>query len=389
MRWFAIFMPRETGARGAQPTAARTLWDGARPLWLVDDWPDSEVRKLHAGDRRLAVLGPCAAGEDDLWAVITRWQIPARPWPGSYTIIVQDAAYTEIHTDLAGTCPIYAARRPEGTYLASSLLPLAALTGWRLDHAWLAVRLLCPDVPHLFEGRSPFTGVEILPPGIHATITMDGWHTTRTWTPDERSFTDGAARLRAALVAGVATRVASAHTITTDLSGGLDSTSITFLAAHAASPGTRLIATTLRPAGNDHGGDLDHARRAAAALPELRHELVTIDQHCLPYTDVTGVPLTDEPAPSTATFARFRCQLQLLACLGSDCHLTGDGGDGVLTAPLCYLADLARNGQVRLLVGHAAAWRSSSTTRLSASSLRQPVRPDVMTPVLRPCSIGS
>jgi hypothetical protein len=138
----------------------------------------------------------------------------------------------------------------------------------------------------VLEGRSPFTGVEILPPGIRATITANGWHTTRTWTLAERRFPEGAAQLRAALIAGVATRVAPAHTITTDLSGGLDSTSITFLAAHAASADTRLIATTLRPAG----------------------------------------------------------------------HLTGDGGDGVLTAPLCYLADLARHGHVRLLLEHAAGW---------------------------------
>lgn len=379
MHWFAIFIPRETGAHGAQPRAARTLWDGARPLWLVNDWPDSEVRELRAGDRRMAVLGPCAAGEDDLRSMITRWQIPARPWSGSYTIIIQDAAYTEIHTDLAWTCPIYAARRPEGTYFVSSLLPLAALTGWRLDHAWLAVRLLCPDLPHLLEGRSPFTGVEILPPGIRATITTNGWHTTRTWTLAERRFPDGAAQLRAALVAGVAARVAPAHTITTDLSGGLDSTSITFLAARAASPDAQLIATTLRPAGTDHGGDLDHARRAAAALPELRHELVAIDQRCLPYTDVTGVPLTDEPAPSTATFARFRRQLQLLARLGSDCHLTGDGGDGVLTAPLCYLADLARNGHVRPLLEHAAGWAqllNHSALSLLLAAARQARRHD-------------
>lgn len=208
----------------------------------------------------------------------------------------------------------------------------------------------------MLEGRSPFTGVEILPPGIRATITTNGWHTTRTWTLAERRFPDGAAQLRAALVAGVAARVAPVHTITTDLSGGLDSTSITFLAARAASPDAQLIATTLRPAGTDHGGDLDHARRAAAALPELRHELVTIEAHCLPYTNVTSVPRTDEPAPSTATFARFRRQLQLLARLGSDCHLTGDGGDGVLRAPLCYLVDLARNGHVRLLLEHAAGW---------------------------------
>lgn len=115
MHWFAIFMPRETGARGAQPRAARTLWDGARPLWLVNDWPDSEVRELRAGDRRMAVLGPCAAGEDDLRSIITHWQIPTRPWSGSYTIILQDATSTSIHTDLAWACPIYAARRPEGT----------------------------------------------------------------------------------------------------------------------------------------------------------------------------------------------------------------------------------------------------------------------------------
>lgn len=51
-----------------------------------------------------------------------------------------------------------------------------------------------------------------------------------------------------------------------------------------------------------------------------------------------------------------RCKFDLLRELGSDCHLTGDGGDTLLGAHLAYLADLAQVRRIRLLCRHAVGW---------------------------------
>ncbi|MGH3832786.1 MAG: hypothetical protein ACRDRS_20495 [Pseudonocardiaceae bacterium] len=85
------------------------------------------------------------------------------------------------------------------------------------------------------------------------------------------------------------------------------------------------------------------------------------------------VPATDEPAPSTVTYSRLAAEFALLAELGSDCHLTGDGGDSLLH-PHGYLADLARSGRWLRLAGHTLAWarlqRCSPWTLLAASLSR-------------------
>ncbi|MGH3852429.1 MAG: hypothetical protein ACRDR6_02810, partial [Pseudonocardiaceae bacterium] len=95
-------------------------------------------------------------------------------------------------------------------------------------------------------------------------------------------------------------------------------------------------------------------------------------QH-LPYSGLDTVPATDEPAPSTVTYSRLAAEFALLAELGSDCHLTGDGGDSLLH-PHGYLADLARSGRWLRLAGHTLAWarlqRRSPWTLLTASLSR-------------------
>ncbi|WP_461031323.1 asparagine synthase-related protein [Streptomyces mayteni] len=65
-----------------------------------------------------------------------------------------------------------------------------------------------------------------------------------------------------------------------------------------------------------------------------------------PQLDETLPPL-DEPAPATVTAAFFTHHLRHLAEFGSDAHLTGDGGDTLLTPPLANLADLARRHPAR------------------------------------------
>lgn len=140
--------------------------------------------------------------------------------------------------------------------------------------------------------------------------------------------------------------------VTADCSGGLDSTSLCLLAGRH----TSVTAITMHPAGVEHGGDLDYARATVAGCGTIKHQLMSLDERHLPYADAAALPATDEPAPSSITLAMFAAQLQLLADLGSDCHLTGDGGDTLLWTSPSYLADLARSGRFLRLVSHTQSW---------------------------------
>ncbi|MBT3149343.1 hypothetical protein HTV45_00185 [Streptomyces sp. CHD11] len=77
--------------------------------------------------------------------------------------------------------------------------------------------------------------------------------------------------MREALFDAVAARTANQKVVSADLSGGLDSTSLCFVAGR--STGTDL-ATLHYEAHGGRGEDLAHARRAAAALPRARHVVV-------------------------------------------------------------------------------------------------------------------
>lgn len=358
MRWFGG-ADGPTHDRGLMPVGARSIWAGSRPLWTVGTWRADELRVVSRPQRRVAVFGVCRATDAELRRLLTEPKPAdvAHRWAGSYTVVIQDDNATHAFTDLGWAWPIYTTRVGEQVIFSSSCLPLATLAGWEIDRDWLIPRLLQPNRPDLLYGRSPFKAVATTPPGSRLTVTTAGrYSVTPAWQPaTPTALPDGARQLAGALRGGIALRTAAAETVTTDLSGGLDSSSVTLLAAHTQPIGS-VHAITLHPSGVTGGGDLDAAKRVAAAEQRIHHHLLSLDETAAPYTRVPGLPITDEPAPSTTTFARFRTQLRLLQKLGSTCHLTGDGGDAVLTAPLDYLADLATPTATPTLLRHCAGW---------------------------------
>lgn len=175
------------------------------------------------------------------------------------------------------------------------------------------------------------------------------------WWPRPRAGSP-AERLRTELTASVALRLDSAPALTTDLSGGFDSTALALLAAQQAGSGQTVTGVTVHPAGRDSGGDLDYAR-LAAQRPGITHRLMPLTSRHAPYTALEDVPRTDEPAPSTIAHARFAGQLRWIRdTVGTDCHLTGDGGDSLLCTPPIMLADLIAVGDHRRAIVETLRW---------------------------------
>jgi asparagine synthase (glutamine-hydrolysing) len=326
-------------------------------VWAVGDWPAKYLRVVPAHGGVLVVAGPCAATDRDLAALAER--VPddaASAWPGAYTIVRASTGCMQVWTDPACAAPVYTTRTRDGALVwATSARALADLTAAAVDEGWLAAHLIRPTA--YTPGRSAFTGIRLLPAGYRWTATRTGEpQLTAVWSPPPYTDRDGAVRqLRAELAAAVHLRVATARRAGSDLSGGLDSSTVTALAAHHGP----VTAVTVHPAGVHTGGDLDHARAVAASYPHLRHLLLPLSQAELPFTglDEPGrLPATDEPAPSTLAWARLSAQFRRLAAEGVDEHLTGDGGDTLCLAPPAYLADLARTGRWVRLVADAQRW---------------------------------
>ncbi|MBT2429637.1 asparagine synthase [Streptomyces sp. ISL-112] len=160
-------------------------------------------------------------------------------------------------------------------------------------------------------------------------------------------------------------RVRPGQVVGADLSGGMDSTSLCFLAAEA---GARLVTASLHSTtpGNE---DRHYAPYAAKRLPGSESLAFT-------FAEVpgyfAGLGERHDPADEPTAVTRGRAVQEHLAHAlrhrGAQLRLTGYGGDDVLLPPRwSYLYPLVRRHPVTAL-RHAAGWRARSRWPLSATA---------------------
>ncbi|MER7045221.1 albusnodin/ikarugamycin family macrolactam cyclase [Streptomyces jumonjinensis] len=334
------------------PIGAQIVWNEPR-IWSVG----ATVRlSAGRGGGRLAVFGPCGAVDAELERLVDHastgeLDTAATAWTGAYALALDNGkgAFT-LWADPAGACPLYLARTHDALLWSSSSLALASLLGSGPDRGWLAVHLADPTA--WTPGRSTWTGVEQVPPGHRWTVSPNGASAcVPYWEPPSGTRATSVQRLRDDLADSVLIRVAG-RAISSDLSGGLDSSTLT---AHAARCGP-VVGITHHPKGKERGGDTDHAREVARAFPSIRHRLMPLGREHLPFTDLDALVLTDEPPPSAITIAQLFSQFALMASEEAEAHLTGDGGDSLFMPPPTHLADLVRSGRLLHATRDAQSW---------------------------------
>ncbi|MEU0936032.1 asparagine synthase-related protein [Embleya sp. NPDC005971] len=372
--------------------AARILVaDGGRVLahasgrpWLVGRRLSGTLTTAAVGRTRLALIGHCPldAGEAERALARTRdaagLDALARRLPGSAHLVASLDGHVRVQGTLSGTRAVFHAD-VHGTPVASDRpATLAGLTGAGVDEEALALRLLTPFAPHPLSPRPVWRGVRQVPEDCWLLLAPDGTvRITRWWHPPPAELTlqEGAARMREALSEAVRTRVsAAADGITSsDLSGGMDSGTLTCLAADSH-PGTLL---TVRAPQLDPGGDdMAFARHLGDRLPGATHLLLDHEQAPTMYADLDrpgGFVLRDGPPAWVRAGAWFADIIHQVATRGSHLHLCGHGGDELFTPSPAYLHTLARSHPLLALRharGHGALahWPPHATARALADS---------------------
>ncbi|MFE7315679.1 albusnodin/ikarugamycin family macrolactam cyclase [Streptomyces sp. NPDC057555] len=349
MKWFGGSAP---GGRYAVPAGARFIWDDP-PLWTVGPTSQRLVRTVAVHGARLAVFGPCSASDDDLISALASPDLSdfAGAWAGAHTIVrARGDGVLDVISDAAGACPVYTVRIAGGVVWGSSSRALAGLAGGRVDIGWLAEYLL--DVQRDVCPRSAWAGVNLVPAG-HQMVLRDSRveRLSPWWTVRRRSYGEAAASLRGALVEGVRAR-ATGVPISVDVAG-MDSSTLAVLSALEGP----VMGMTVHPKGAAEGGDVAYAQALTQELSTMRHVLFPLGERHLPLSEAeTELPATDEPAPSSITWARCSAQLRAINHAYAFCHLTGDGGDTLFQPPPTYLSDLASSGRWGRLVADAQAW---------------------------------
>jgi asparagine synthase (glutamine-hydrolysing) len=367
--YFAVFTDRADAAAVARSFArpgSRTLpHDSGRP-WLVGHWHDDEVVTARAGDAALAVVGCCPVDTDELRRRAARLRdlaeldALARSLPGSFHLVAALDGRVRVQGTASGLRLVFHAEIDGVRVAANRADTLACALGLEPDAGELAVRLLWPAPYPLFE-TSLWPAVTAVPPQDAVVVAADGRTArhTRWWTPPEpvRPLAEGAPLIRAALEEAVDARTRQGGVVSCDLSGGLDSTSVCFLAARSPA---RVVAGTW-PGRDPADTDLYWAERAAGHLPEVEHVVWDADASPLVYDDLLGIDdLLDEPTIGVMDRSRVLHHLPALAARGSRLHLTGIGGDHVAWCSEAYYHRLVRTRPLfglRQLRGFRALWQ--------------------------------
>ncbi|MEU9363294.1 asparagine synthase-related protein [Streptomyces avermitilis] len=316
--------------------------------WLVGSWADDQITVGTAGPLRVAVIGECPIGEErlsELSAAITTVADVDRLaslMPGSAHLMASMDGQVRAQGSISGLSRIFYARL-DGVDVASDRADvLAEMLDAVVDEQSLAVRMAggIALAPPLNE-RCLWAGISSLSPERCLMWTRDRAGERVWWNPPapHLSLRGGAAGVREALTAAVGDRPPVRGRMSADLSGGMDSTSLCFLAARHT-PGLLTLRWAEADAAND---DADFASQAIRALDRAEHLVVT--QRELPSIfDLEGIPVEPEqPVVTTRAVARLRHNAQLLAHRGSRRHLAGHGADELFVPSPGYLAPLLRH----------------------------------------------
>ncbi|MFH8886203.1 asparagine synthase-related protein [Streptomyces californicus] len=390
-----------TGAAAAGDGGLTVAHPSGRP-WVVARPAFREVSHLRRGDDALVLIGPDRVPESVLAALLEgardRAGLERRlaRQPGLYHVIARLSGQTWIRGTASGLRRIYHARHPEaGTIASDRPAVLARLIDAPLDDGALALRML-DFLPHPLSRRVVWRGVHETGAGYGLALPVAAPGTAaapaeyRWWEPPppELPLAEGARALGEAIAASVRAHVGGHDRISCELSGGLDSTALTFAARatgprrlslltvaardrysedetwarravelagqddhptptapnrHGDEPTAVGLSTTVRrstasdrhvdpdqPADPDRPGDPDRrANPDRHADPGLEHRVIPADDAPYFYADLAScaAELNDEPLPVAPGRARAELLLGRAHATGSRYHLTGYGGD--------------------------------------------------------------
>ncbi|MCK9897615.1 asparagine synthase-related protein [Frankia sp. AgB32] len=370
--WFVVLADQDpvvtpAGARH------RLCYRSGRP-WIVGDWPDSALVSATTGRGGLALIGCAAVSASGL----RRLLVSARDVhdldvghevAGDYHVVAEIDGVARVQGSATGTRRIFTTRLAGRVVAADRADVLAELTGAGLDRTALALALLDPSAPYPLDDIVPWTSIDALAPDHYLVVDRDGRDRQVRWWRQPApilSRAQGAPILRAAMAEAVGARVAAGRTVSADLSGGLDSTSVCCLAARGPA---EIVAVTglAHDPGHD---DRVWAARAAAAMPGITWEILPAADLPLVFDGIaTADEPLDRPFGGIVDRAKLRASLLRVALYDPRLHLTGFGGDEIAVAAPNYLADLLARRPltaVRHLRGHRAqdGWPWAASARM-------------------------
>lgn len=315
-----------------------------------------ELRVITHPLGKVAVWGHCFANEAELQVAAVRAieggnLNPLQHLPGAYTTALLTDEGLQVVADRTSQFPVYYGEI-NGETIVTSRPSRATESGVRPDSLGLGTYIFAPDVGSaLMEKRSAIDGFVRLTPGyklnnIEKELRSQPFDITSP-NPD-KTFKETAEELREALQAAVSQRFMLGRTITSDMSGGKDSSSLAFLAAREGLNNNEIVHafTSFHPQFPD--GDREYAEHFATLHPNIDLEAIAFINDAPGYYTGHDVPHAEEVTYQTnaQVWNAITSYYTHITHKGGELHLNGSGGDEILGAHPLYLADLLRDGQL-------------------------------------------
>ncbi|SEG78824.1 asparagine synthase (glutamine-hydrolysing) [Thermomonospora echinospora] len=376
---FVVLPDHPVGAE----VAASLPWPGdvqvishcsGRP-WIVGRWSDNDVVSADAGNNKVVLFGPAGVSRTTLTErlrgvrSVSDLDTVARFVPGCFHLVSSIQGTVRIQGSISTARQVFHGTVAGVTVAADRPWTLASLTGAEVDTELIALHLLAPyGPPWPLNDACLWKGIHALHGGHYLRIDGDGTaRTIQWWTPPEPDMPldRGATTLRQTLIEAVQARTRPGQVISADLSGGMDSTSLCFLAARGDNPLITVHYEPLDPSNDDK----TWADQCQTALSNTRH--LVIQRDTAP-TWCTPTAVTDKEIDGPTPFFHVRAMTEHLARVVSDAgasrHLRGLNGDELFHLRLACLHTFARRHPLKS-IPHIRAkkaqrrWTTATTLR--------------------------
>lgn len=328
---------------------SKTSSGGLTVRWTTDDHA-TRVTDMSGNDRGVAYFGSprnvvviqtpgsVVPGHQDIHRELSRM--------GARMVAIWSNDRVSIRGSASGFDRIYYSDSPECILVSDRADIVAHHRNASIDPAGIALNLMEP-VGHPFDLHPLWAGVEPIQPGLMLCVeTGKAPYVHPWWSPPEptASLEDATEDVRSSIEQSVLDTGSGNDVIFTDLSGGLDSTTITALSLKLF-PQSRIVAATSADRGRNE--DQVWAKQAAGELGIAHHLLLDSDDLPLVYSGIpwqTGA--IDHPSPALATQATIQALARIGRGHGATTHLTGHGGDHMFYGMPTLLRDGLRHHPV-------------------------------------------
>jgi len=369
LAFHCTFSSSEAGVYRA-PSDTQPIWEDMPNIRTAGvRYNHEQVAAVHPLGR-VALIGNCFVDHSELGTTLETALIADQPetltrFPGSYaTLLYRNDGKTTILSSVSGAPIIYYNQMDEAVVVGTHPSQLAGIKPITPDLTYVALSLLAPGRGRdlLFADQSGIDGVRKLPAGQAVTI-QDGnlierYNYEAVSPVAGQTLIEAAAALRKALEEAVASRCDQGLAISTDFSGGLDSTSLAFLTLWHRN-GEQLPAFFITTQRQEEDGD----RMYALAHSQLSD---AINLHILAGTAPTSFSRKDfekMPRPEDLDiialpqdWLNVAANYRRIDQYAGGLHLTGGGGDEIAKEGIYYLADTILAGQIGRFLHDTAAF---------------------------------